>query len=115
MKCRRRDAGKASVRVVPAGHAQALRSAPLSRPAAKVPAGGGSGSSGLLAGVPKPVKEIVTDRTTSTSTWQNANGTLTVRRYLTPHFYKSASGGWLIRLLAQTCPVRGIVRRRQRR
>ena len=78
----------------PAGTPQALRSAPLSRPAAKVPAGGGSGSSGLLAGVPKPVKEIVADRTATTSTWQNANGTLTVRRYLAPHFYKSASGAY---------------------
>ena len=80
---------------LPAGAPQVLRSAPLSRPAAKVPSGGGSGSAGLSGGVPKPVKEIVADRTATTSTWQNANGTLTVRRYLAPHFYKSASGGWL--------------------
>lgn len=74
---------------------EALHSALLTHRAAKVPSGGGSGSSGLLAGVPKPVKEIVADRTAISSTWQNANGTLTVRRYLAPHFYKSASGGWL--------------------
>ena len=93
----------------PAGTPQALRSAPLSRPAAKVPVGGGSGSSGLLAGVPKPVKEIVADRTATTSTFQNANGTLTVRRYLAPHFYKSASGAYqpIDPTLAPTAGQRG--------
>ena len=78
-----------------AGVPQGLHSAPLSRPAVKVPAGGGSGSGGLSAGVPKPVKEIMADRTATSSTWQNANGTLSVRRYLAPHFYKSTSGTWL--------------------
>src|SRR5215813_12643101 len=70
-----------------------VRAAPLQRPVPKLPGGG----SGAAAGrpLPKPVREIVADRTATTSTWQNADGTLSVRRYLVPHFYRSRSGGWL--------------------
>jgi RHS repeat-associated protein len=44
--------------------------------------------------MPTAVKEITADRTASTSTWRNSDGSLSVRRYLTPHFYKTASGAW---------------------
>jgi hypothetical protein len=70
-----------------------LASAPLHRPAPKLP-GGGSGTLAPPAQIPKGAKEIVADRTATTSTWQNPNGTLAVRSYLTPHFYKSGSS-WL--------------------
>jgi hypothetical protein len=45
--------------------------------------------------MPRPVRELVADRTATSSTWLNSDGTLTVRRYLAPHFYRSASGAWL--------------------
>jgi hypothetical protein len=79
----------------PGAHrAPVVSSAPLGRRAPGLP-GVGSGGGGLGQALPKPLKEIVADRTATTSTWRNANGTLTVRQYLTAHFYKSASGKWL--------------------
>jgi len=68
-------------------------SAPLARRVPGTP-GGGSGTAALRQVIPRPVREIVADRTAVSSTWQNANGTITVRRYLAPHFYRSGSG-WL--------------------
>jgi RHS repeat-associated protein len=44
---------------------------------------------------PRAVAEIVKDRTATSSTWRDVNGSITVRRYLEPHFYKpSPSAGW---------------------
>lgn len=69
-----------------------LTSARLNRPVPRVPGGSGAGiSSGVMS---QPVREFVRDRTATTSTWVNADGSMTVRRYLGPHFYKSGSG-WL--------------------
>src|SRR5512146_2393006 len=76
------------------GVPQLLHSSPLAVPKAKLPAGGGASSFGAGHPQPKPVREIVADRTATTSTWRNSDGTLSVRSYLAPHFYKSASSGW---------------------
>src|SRR5215468_12320633 len=70
-----------------------LTSAPLKRPLPEIP-GGGSGGDVLRHGLPRPVGEIVADRTGTSSTWRNADGTLSVRRYLAPHFYRSGASGW---------------------
>jgi RHS repeat-associated protein len=43
---------------------------------------------------PTAVQEIVAERTAFTSTWRNSDGSLSVRRYLTPQFYKTAAGTW---------------------
>jgi hypothetical protein len=45
---------------------------------------------------PKLVSEIVADRTATSSTWRDADGSITVRQYAAPHFYKPAgSSGWV--------------------
>jgi RHS repeat-associated protein len=43
---------------------------------------------------PKKVKEIVRDRTATSSTWRNSDGSVTVEEYLAPRFYKTADGQW---------------------
>jgi hypothetical protein len=43
---------------------------------------------------PTPEGELVTQRTTYSSTWRNVDGSLSVRQYLTPQFYKTSSGVW---------------------
>ncbi|MFF7474607.1 RHS repeat-associated core domain-containing protein [Streptomyces sp. NPDC008092] len=40
------------------------------------------------------MSEVVADRTAFTSTWRNSDGSLSVRHYFTPHFYKGAGGTW---------------------
>jgi RHS repeat-associated protein len=45
---------------------------------------------------PRMVSEIIGDRTAMSSTWRDADGSLTVRRYVTPHFCRpSRSSGWV--------------------
>jgi RHS repeat-associated protein len=44
--------------------------------------------------MPKHLKEIVADRTATSATWRNTDGSMTVEKYLAPHFYRAASGGW---------------------
>jgi RHS repeat-associated protein len=43
---------------------------------------------------PTPVQEIVADRTATTSTWRDSDGSLSVRHYLTPQFFETAAGTW---------------------
>jgi RHS repeat-associated protein len=82
--------GSAPAHVAP----QLLRSSPLARPAVKLPPGGGATADSPARQLPRPVSEIVADRTATTSTWRNSDGTLSVRRYLAPHFYRTGSAGW---------------------
>ncbi len=68
-----------------------LYSSPLKHPAAKLPGGQGSGTRAPSRAA-KPVKEIVADRTATSSTWWDSDGSLSVRQYLAPRFYHSKSG-----------------------
>jgi len=79
-----------------APHAVALLVSPrVNRPTPKVPAGAGGSSTGLSRPAPKPVSEIVADRTATSATWKNSDGSITVKDYAAPHFYKpSATTGW---------------------
>jgi RHS repeat-associated protein len=80
---------------VPARSApQSLRSSALAVPAVTHPAGGGASPSAAARRQVRPVKEIVADRTATTSTWQDSDGTLSVRRYLAQHFYRAGKSGW---------------------
>jgi len=65
-------------------------SAPLSRHVAIDPPARGF-STGTPKRLPKPVSEIVSDRTASSSTWKNTDGSITVRNYAAPHYYRSSS------------------------
>jgi RHS repeat-associated protein len=68
-----------------------LYSSPLRHPAVRLPGGQGSRTRSL-SHTPKPVKEIVADRTATSSTWRDSDGSLSVRQYLAPRFYRSKSG-----------------------
>src|SRR5262249_13809659 len=62
-----------------------LYSSPLKRPAVKLAAGAAAVPS---AGKPATsVREITADRTAMSSTWENSDGSVSVRQYLAPHFY----------------------------
>jgi RHS repeat-associated protein len=43
---------------------------------------------------PKPVQELVSQRTAFTSTWRDSDGSISVKSYLAPHFYQDSSGHW---------------------
>jgi len=95
--------GVATAMPIPAGGSASSHGAPpvldssaLAVPKPKLPVGGGAGLGGSARSLAKPVREIVADRTATTSTWVDSNGQLSVRRYLAPHFYKkSGSSGWV--------------------
>jgi len=74
------------------------KSAALVKPALTVPGQRAAGVAGVSSRkakqLPTPVAEIVAKRTATTSTWRNADGSLSVRYYLTPQFYKTAAGSW---------------------
>ncbi|WP_344617325.1 RHS repeat-associated core domain-containing protein [Dactylosporangium salmoneum] len=70
-----------------------LPSAPLAKPVVKAPAGR-SATDVARHKQPTPEGELLTQRTTYSSTWRNVDGSLSVRQYLTPQFYETASGVW---------------------
>lgn len=81
-----------SSRPTPRSHGSLLRSSAVARKAV-MPSGRYAAEKRRPA-MPTAVKEIVADRTAFTSTWRNADGSLSVRRYLTPHFYRTTAGTW---------------------
>jgi hypothetical protein len=80
--------------VAAATHRVALITSPsVSRPAPRV--GGVAGSTAVPRKPPKEISEIIADRTATSSTWRDSDGTITVRNYAAPHFYKpTSSSGW---------------------
>ncbi|MFG2040777.1 RHS repeat-associated core domain-containing protein [Dactylosporangium sp. NPDC048998] len=69
-----------------------LSSDTLARPATQSPQGSFSPAGSRER--PKPVQEIVSERTASTSTWRNSDGSRSVHQYLAPKYYQTSSGGW---------------------
>lgn len=82
-----------------------IRSPPPSHGTLALPA-----SHGFTAAVerrsPQPVSEVVNDRTALSSTWRDSDGSLSVRRYLAPHFYRSASTWRPINITLASLPGR---------
>ncbi|MFC4244335.1 PA14 domain-containing protein [Gryllotalpicola reticulitermitis] len=78
------------------GHSTApgsIHSPRLSKRSATVPRGTFTSTSS--AKLPEAANEITADRTASTSTWQNSDGSLSIREYDQPHFYKpQGSSSW---------------------
>lgn len=73
--------------VVLAQPAPSLASPKVVRPAPVVPAARGY-STGLPSPAPTRVSEIVTERTATSSTWKNSDGSRTVRSFASPQFYR---------------------------
>lgn len=84
-------AAAAPVPMPPAGHTL-LASSALSRHTG-TPAGQFAPSARRRR-PPTPVQENVADRTAYTSTWRNSDGSMSVRQYVSPQFYKTPTGAW---------------------
>jgi RHS repeat-associated protein len=80
-----------------------LHSSPLKRPVVQLPPSM-VGPRGPYH-VKEPGREILADRTATSSTWHNADGSVTLRVYLSPHFRKTRAG-W-VPISAELTPVAG--------
>lgn len=84
----------ASAASVPRHETALLHSSALTKRVAETPQGQYRADGSQQPKKPTAVSEIVADRTASTSTWRNSDGSLSVRQYTTPQFYKDSAGAW---------------------
>jgi hypothetical protein len=99
-------AGAAVVSSAKPYHLSLLPSAKVHRAAVHAPAAGGA-TAGPAAPAPQPISEITQDRTATSSTWRNTNGSVTVRQYAEPHFYQSAGSTSWQQIDSRLVPVSG--------